>query len=131
MNPLLLDIIEYFTALGLVQGDGIDCFRDFSPEKPDNVIVVYEYQGLEVKQYTGVAHRSVQITVRDLVANTARVKALELFNALVTDDTANRIDFTADRWGQVTLRSTPYKIKIDENSRTVYGFEIGITTNYN
>lgn len=128
MSPLLLDIVNYFASLGLVLGDGIDCFRDFRPETPDSVVALFEYPGEEVPYYEdAIAHRSVQVTVRDADAAAAKAKAQELFNALKSD--TKFIRFNDKRWGQVTLRQTPFKIKQDENNRTIYGFNVGITTN--
>lgn len=127
-QPLLLDIISYFVSKGLAEGDGIDCFRDFSPEEPDDVIVLYEYTGAPVVNFTEVVHRSVQVTVRSTSADSARSKALELFQSLEVKDTARRVDFTKERFGQVSLRQPPFKIKLDENHRAVYGFNMGITT---
>ena len=127
-QPLLLDIINYFVNNGLAEGDGIDCFRDFSPEEPDDVIVLYEYPGSPVMNYTEVVHRSVQVTVRSTSADRARSKALELFQSLEVKDAARRVDFTKDRFGQVSLRQPPFKIKLDDNHRAVYGFNMGITT---
>ena len=127
MNPLLLDIVNYFVANKLAQGDGIDCFRDFSPEEPDNIIVLTEYKGDEVPNYeTDVVHRSVQITTRNTDADAARACALDLAKSLKSD--TKFIQFNEKRWGQVTLRQPPFKIEQDENKRTIYGFNIGITT---
>jgi hypothetical protein len=79
--------------------------------------------------YEPAAHRSVQISVRDKSADTARSKALTLFKAFVdnmSDD--NRIDFTEHRWGQVSLRQSPFRISTDLSDRVTYGFNMGITT---
>ena len=43
MAALLLDIVTYFTSKQLIVGDGVDAFRDFKPETPDNIISVHEY----------------------------------------------------------------------------------------
>lgn len=127
MNSLLLDIVEYFTSLGLTEGDGVDCFRDFSPEAPDNIVYLIEYNGGEVPYYEdNAAHRSVQVNVRNADADAARIKSLELFKALKSD--TKYVQFTETRWGQVTLRQTPFKVKQDENKRTIYAFNMGITT---
>lgn len=126
LHPLLLDIVLYLKSCGIVQDDGIDAFRDFSPEEPDNVVVLYEYKGDEVLPYEEKVHRSVQVTVRDVDADNARNKALLIFKSLQSD--THIINFTNDRWGQVYLRQTPFKIKTDNNARTIYGFNIGITT---
>jgi hypothetical protein len=127
-NTLLLDIVQYFVSLGLAEDDGVDCFRDFSPEDPDEVIVIYEYGSSAPTSFDALVKRSVQITTRSRDPDVAREKAIKLYNSLKTYDQANRIDFTSSSWGQVTLRNAPFKIKIDENDRFVYGFNVGIAT---
>lgn len=130
MAALLLDIVTYFTNKQLIAGDGVDAFRDFKPETPDNIISVHEYAGDPVSVFMDEAHRSVQVLVRDKNANTARERALALCKALKADMKEDgRIDFTAERWGQVYIRQAPYKISQDESDRVLYGFNLGITTN--
>lgn len=126
---LLEDIVEYLTGLGLVQGDGIDTFRDFKPETPDNIVSLHEYQGAPVSPYTNVVHRSVQVVVRNKSAEMAHRQAIDLYKAFVSEDDTLRIDFSDNRWGQVHVRQTPYKFSQDESDRTHYGFNLGITTN--
>lgn len=129
-NPLLLDIVQFLVDNGLVQGDGIDTFRDYTPEAPDALVSIHEYSGLPVLPYDSAAHRSVQILVRDPSAETARQKAFNIFNtirdALNTD---GRLDFTPTRWGQVYLRQLPFFMKRDKSNRAYYVFNMGITTN--
>lgn len=125
-NPLLLDIILYLTKHNLVQGDGIDAFRDFMPECPDSLVCLHEYRGDPAVHYEPSVHRSVQISVRDKDADIARQKALEIYKSLKSDNLV--VHFTDTRWGQVHLRQTPFKIGEDENNRAIYGFNIGITT---
>lgn len=130
-NPLLLDIVEYFVSKGLAIGDGEDCFRDFSPETPDFVIVLHEYKGDPAVSFDDLVNRSVQVTARDRSADTARRKALELYEALRVDSQQSEsliVNFTSERWGQVYLRQPPFKISVDENNRATYGFSIGVTT---
>jgi len=127
-NPLLLDIVEYLADNNVAIGDGIDCFRDYSPEDPDNVIVLYEYRGSASVSFDDTTQRAVQVTVRSSDPDYARDKAIEIFNLFKVKECAKRVDFTADRWGQVTLRNTPFKIKVDENDRFIYGFNMGILT---
>lgn len=125
-KPLLLDIVLYFKAHNAVLGDGIDCFRDYAPEKPDAAVVLYEYQGAPKVLHEDTTHRSIQVTVRDIDPDTARKRALELYNLL---DKQNLIvQFTPERWGEVSLRQTPFRIKTDANNRAIYGFNIGVTT---
>lgn len=126
---LLKDIVSYFTAKGLIEGDGIDAFRDFKPETPDNIVSLHEYKGDPVSMYTDVVHRSVQVVVRNKSAEAAQALAKNLCKALLDDMAENkRVDFTATRWGQVHIRQAPYKFSQDESDRTLYGFNLGITT---
>lgn len=125
-NPLLLDIVTFLTTNGIVEGDGIDAFRDYSPHKPDSIVVLNEYKGEPAVPYDDNVHRSVQITVRDSNSDVARLKALQIYKLLKTDDLV--VHFTSERWGQVHLRHVPIKIKEDENERVIWGFNVGITT---
>lgn len=125
-NPLLLDIVTYLTAEGAIQGDGIDAFRDFIPESPDNIVALNEYAGSPIVPYEDAVHRSVQISVRNTSADVARTKALEIFRLLRSDNLI--VDFTPERWGQVYLRQPPFRSKTDSADRVTYSFNIGITT---
>lgn len=125
-NPLLLDIVTYLKTQGIVADDGVDAFRDFSPENPDNIVALFEYTGDPAVYYESAVNRSVQITVRNTVANDARQKARDIFEALRSDDA--RIDFTPARWGLVYLRQPPFRIDTDTRNRVIYGFNVGITT---
>ena len=129
-NPLLLDIVAYLTTKGVVSGDGIDIFRDFIPEMPDDIVIITEYQGSPVLPYESAVHRSVQLSVRGKNADIARSKALEIFSLLQEDikDDSGRVDFTEERWGQVSLRQTPFRMSTDSSDRVRYAFNMGITT---
>jgi hypothetical protein len=128
---LLEDIVTYLTSLGLVEGDGVDVYRDFKPESPDNIVSLHEYQGDPVSPYTDVVHRSVQVVVRNRSAVEAQALAIKLFKAFVPTSETLRIDFTPTRWGQVHIRQTPHKFSQDESDRIHYGFNLGITTSIN
>lgn len=125
-NPLLLDIVTFLADNGIVQGDGVDAFRDFMPEAPDSLVALHEYKGDPAVAYDPNVHRSVQVTARDKDADVARQKALKIYKLLTSDNLI--VQFTPDRWGQVYLRQPPFKIGQDDNDRVTYGFNIGITT---
>lgn len=127
-NPLLLDIVIFLTSRGVIEGDGIDTFRDFVPETPDNLVAITEYSGSPSSKIDPIVHRSIQISVRDLRADAARAKALEIYKALLPETEDARVDFTPERWGQVHLRQTPFRMKTDSSDRVTYGFNIGVTT---
>lgn len=126
-NPLLLDIVTFLTNEGVVVGDGIDAFRDFTPEAPDALVALHEYKGDAVVFYEPSVNRSVQIIVRDCDADAARQRCLAICKLLTKDNLI--VNFTPDRWGQVHIRQTPFSIGQDENNRTSYCFNVGITTN--
>ena len=125
-NPLLLDMVTFLTDNGVVEGDGVDAFRDFTPEAPDSIVVLHEYRGDPAVPYEPSVHRSVQISVRDKNADVARQKALSIFKLLTSDNLI--VHFTPTRWGQVHLRQTPFKLDQDKNDRVTYAFNIGVTT---
>ena len=127
---LLEDIIAYLVGLNLVVGDGVDAFRDFVPDEPDNIVCLYEYAGDPVSSYSETVHRSVQVIVRNKSAAEAQSLAKKIFSAFRNSSNALRVDFTPTRWGQVHVRQTPHKIKQDERDRTQYGFNLGITTTF-
>lgn len=125
-NPLLLDIVAFLADNKIVQGDGVDAFRDFTPEAPDSLVALHEYKGDPAVFYDQNVNRSVQVTVRDKDADVARQKALDIYKLLTSDNLI--VQFTPDRWGQVHLRQPPFKIGQDNNDRVTYGFNIGVTT---
>lgn len=125
---LLEDIVTYLTNEGVIEGDGLDTFRDFKPEMPDNIVSLHEYQGDPVSPYTDVVHRSVQVVVRNKSATEAQRIAIAIYKKLLPVDETKKVKFTDSRWGQVHLRQTPYKFSQDENDRIHYGFNFGITT---
>ncbi len=125
-NPLLLDIVTFLADNGVVQGDGVDAFRDFTPEAPDSLVALHEYKGDPAVSYDPNVNRSVQVTVRDKDADVARQRALYIYKLFISDNLV--VNFTPDRWGQVYLRQPPFKIGQDNNDRVTYGFNIGITT---
>lgn len=127
--PLLLAIINYLVANNILLGDGIDAFRDFMPEEPDFAVVLQEYRGDPISQYTTNVHRSVQVKVRACSADVARNAAISICTALRSGTEALRIDFSENAWGQVYVRQLPFKLQQDGSNRVTYCFNLGITTN--
>ena len=126
---LLEALVRYGIACGVVEGDGVDAYRDFMPETPDDVIVFAEYEGSPTSPMFGAVHRSVQVKTRSRNAAAAREKAVQLFTIFNPTSEDRRVDFTKDLWGQVYVRQPPYKLSQDSSDRTIYCFNLGITTN--
>lgn len=126
---LLEALVQYSVEKGVLDGDGVDTYRDFMPETPDNVVVFAEYEGRPANPHIDAVHRSVQIKVRSRDAVAAREKAVRLFKIFNSTSEDRRVDFTKDLWGQVYVRQPPYKLSQDVSERTIYCFNLGITTN--
>lgn len=126
---LLEYLIMHCVNNGVLVGDGVDSFRDFTPPSPDSVVVFHEYAGDPVSPFTTVVHRSVQVKVRDKSAAAARAKALQVVGIFKSSTEDLRIDFSEGFWGQVYIRQMPFKLTHDESDRIVYCFNLGITTN--
>lgn len=123
---LLADIIDYLAEEGIVRGEGIDAFKDTAPDTPNTLVAVYEYQGGPPALHTNVAQRSIQIVARHKKQSEARAKAQAIYNAL--SPSATIMSLTTDRWCIVFPKQAPFKIKVDSEQRSYYGFNIGITT---
>lgn len=123
---LLQDINTFLTKKDIVQGDGIDAFRDFSPESPDDIVALYEYKGDPSSPFDSIVHRSIQVTVRSKNPEKAKERAVAIYKALYSE--TNFVQITDARWAQVYLRQVPFKMGTDENNRAIYGFNMGVTT---
>ena len=139
MPDLLLDVIEYLQYEGIVQGDADDCYRDHMPEEPDKII---SFREISDGDATGAGrsgiHRMFQVAVRSSLDHPewARDKIWDIFNVLDTPDRVldmREIDdenevYESDRWGVVEAIGTPARIKVDENGRSIYSFNVSIVT---
>lgn len=129
MTPLLLDLVQLAVEAGLVTGDGIDAFRDFQPEEPDNCVVFNEYKGDPLEPHEIITNRSVQVVTRNKDADAARTLAIEMCRLLQPSTDNALVTFSSGRWAQIYIRQTPFKLKQDESDRIYYCFNLGITTN--
>jgi len=127
MADLLLDITTYLTSQGLAQGDGVDVFRDFAPDTPDDVVVLSEYGGAGTATGVEAVERFVQVKVRSLEPGIAKQKAWDIFNVL--DVPLDRvINLTQERWSIITARQTPFKLQVDSQNRVSWAFNLWIVT---
>lgn len=124
MIDLLDDFETYFATLGLL--DDFTVYKDTTLDEVPKAITIFEYAGgsLVPNGITGL--RSVQITARSFDPMEAKEKAYALFKALQVPN--GIIHLTPTRWGQLTLRQVPFKIKVDAEGKHTYGFNLGINT---
>lgn len=125
-SDLLKDFETYFREQNLL--GKYKCTYDGAQDSPSDLIMISEYIGSPVVSQIDGAARSVQILVRDKQDNTekARAKAHELFRSLKTEDSV--VQLTPYRWGVVTLRQAPFKMRTDTSNRVYYGFNLAIVT---
>lgn len=124
-SNLLVDIVTLLTAQLLVTGEAVDCFRNFMPDKPDNVTVIFEYTSGKSMPYDTTVVRSIQITVRNKSANVAKTKAKAIWN-LFTPTNNELLIGTQIRI--INPRNEPFKLMVDSNNRVYYALNIGIVT---
>jgi len=124
---LLLDIISYMTDQGVVTGAAQDIFYGKFPNKPDNIIVLMEYSG-NAAFVADFGLRSIQVNVRYNDDDNARSKAWDIYNLFHSQDIEDRIiNLTSSRWAIFSCRQSPFKLKEDENKRSIYVFNMGVT----
>lgn len=124
MADLLEDFGAYFSSAGLLSSTAFGI--DHMPDKPASCVAVYEYAGSNGPPQVAGSSRSVQIVVRDESSRAAKMKADEIYRALDVED--GILNLTPERWCAIYLRQTPFKLKVDEQNRTYYAFNVGVTT---
>jgi hypothetical protein len=127
MNDLLLDVINYIIAQGCATKKDVDIFKDYSPDSPDECVIIYEYNGSAPAPFTEVSVRSIQIVVRGFKSQACKALSWKIFKTLHPE---NKMMNIGTRKCIIANRNTPGKIGVDENRRYLYAFNLGITTNF-
>jgi len=125
VTDLLSDLETFLRASSVVGSATV--FRDTIRETEGMAIALYEYMGTTPIPQIDGATRAVQVVVRDKSATAAKEKARELYNVLAPDDSGIKY-LTNERWCLLNIKQPPFKIKVDEEDRSYYGFNIDITT---
>ena len=104
-----------------------DIFTHVKPKDPDNVVVLFEYKGSQVAQFTNTSVRSVQILVR----NKRNIEASGLIWKIydLIQQKGNIIMMIGNKVSLVTLRNTPFQIGVDDKGRYEWVLNLGITYN--
>lgn len=117
------DIITYLTDLGVVSGYEVDCFINYFPEEPANIVAIFERPGLGTRKQVDCITRKFEIYVRNTDPVNGNAKIFEIFNALDKDDETS-VDLTADRWAVITAQNTPSLDGVDAFERHIFHYEI-------
>jgi hypothetical protein len=128
MSNLQIDLAQYLAVNGIGTGDGIDIFRDFTPDKPDNIVVFYEYAGTPLTGSIDAANRSIQVRVRDLSYAQARSRINQIYKLLHTPENSVKINLPNGRWMVGFAKQTPFKLMEDTARRTVFAFNYAVLT---
>ena len=129
---LLLDLVVYLIAYASdpdITADGVDIFRDWMPDSPDNATCLSEYPG-ETAENGNADLRSVQVKVRASSYESGRKKIWRIYNCLYDPENDIKIidNITANRWGIIKPRQAPYHLNRDESDRDIFVFNMGVTT---
>lgn len=122
-----MDMETFLITNGFATVDGVDVFRDFMPDTPDNVVAIYEYAGVPGSVGIDTQNRSIQINVRDRSYSSARSKIHAIYN-LFHQAEEPIIALTATRWSICQPRQVPFQSNRDTQGRVVFTFNLGITT---
>lgn len=125
MAELVRDIGQYLVAEGLAQAIGQDIYLNYSPDSPNNVIVLTEYSGQGFLGY-GSLLRRVQVLVRDVDYQQSRQKAWSIYNAFIKED--QFIIHLPDRYLISSATQTPTPLMVDDKERQTFVFNLSFTT---
>lgn len=131
MTDMLLNIANYLIYQGIVQADGEDIFRDYIPDSPDQVVALQEYAGDGSLPQAQGAQRRFQVAVRASREDPdwARRKAWSIYNVLdVPEGIIDARGVGLQLWGVMNAIQTPFKLRVDDNARILYGFNMVIIT---
>lgn len=122
---LMEDILRFIIASGLNYTIGVDAFvcRDSGKGR---TLVVNEYAGIPLGDETTTSFRNVQIMVRNKDTVKCWKDIMEIYQLFNRD----RFMTIGDRWMQVEIRQTPFKIGYDDARRISFAFNMQITTFY-
>lgn len=127
MADLLQDIQAFIIANNLATADGVDIFRDFIPESPDDLISVAEYAGVPGLAGIDTQLRLVQINVRNTSYSSARSTSHQLYSLFHRSEEPI-LQMTSERWVITQPRQTPFQSNRDRQNRTTFTFNVALTT---
>lgn len=124
INDLATYIIANTTEIEYI---GYDIFLDFMPDTPDKAVTIYEIPGLPPIFGNTDTVRNIQVRIRDNDYDYCKDLAHTIFNLFKTSAQQD-VQFTSDRVGIPYIRNVPTKLLIDEKNRTIFFFNLYITT---
>ena len=125
---LLENVANEITKAGVCTELDNDIFIYIKPKDPDGVVVLSEYKGSKIAQFTNTNVRSVQILSRDKRNMVAREKIWKIYDLLHKND---NIIMLGNKLSLIVLRHTPISIGVDEKGRYEWVLNVGITYNNN
>lgn len=126
MAELTRDIAAYLESAGLVAGAGVDVFLDSRPDQPNNLVSIWDTGSYPPEYGISDIKRTVQITVRNTSSALSKSKSWAIFKAL--DKPENRVVMLNGRKAQIKAMQSPHFLETDASNRTLYVFNLGVTT---
>lgn len=131
MWDLLEAIISYLSTNGALEN--LSYYKDAMPETPHKLVAIYEIKGVGPVRGGAGAGRAFQIVARSSSDDPewAKTIAWSIYEMLSFPDQIfdlRELEEPIDFWGVMAPRQTPFKISVDKNNRTLYGFNVAIVT---
>ena len=132
-NNLLLDLVTYIITYAsdpdgmLATVDGVDIFRDWMPDSPNNAIALMEYPGTSAT-VSNADERNISVQVRNESYEKARKKIWAIYNLLYDPENDIRVidAITATRWVIVNARQAPFSLPKTDDGRFIFIFNMGV-----
>lgn len=124
-DNILQSLAEYIIAKGCAAGLGVDVFLDYLPDKPDNCVVLNEYDGGAISAGGESITHSVQVIVRGENIAGLKERVWKIF-WLFTE--FEPLFLLGCKMTVITPRQNPHKFDADEKGRTAYIFNMTVVT---
>lgn len=124
---MLKEFASFLIANGIATALKTDVFLQKRPLTPNQVITLIEYGGGAGQLFVGSMDRKIQITVRGTVSY-AEAKAFAIYKLILNQTEAIVYLTGGERFAIMSLLDTPRKIGEEEDGTSIFGFNLGITT---
>jgi len=126
LAELTRDMALYLRDQGHVTAINMDVFLDNRPDKPDNLVSIYDTGGFPAEQAITDLKRTAQMLIRDKSYDAARIKAWDIYKAL--DKPGNRVIISNGRKMLVKAVQPPTFLNRDASDRALFVFNIQMWT---
>lgn len=121
MATFLEDLKTYLLANRIT-----NIYRDTLPDQPDEAVGLFVWSHALAEINDGSGTRYVQVQARAVDGDVAYSRLHTIAALLDSGEDEKKIVLTPSRWCIARPRNLPRKLKVDENGRTVYYFDVAL-----